>query len=520
MKSSRIVLFIFSVMLGLGILCVIFPKEGIQIGSIHLNFPDLAYVLDADEKEEKEDEYTIPEDLEPEDTLEVAEPDEQLLALMNAKEAEFMRFYTKSPTRIYLPNDSIEYLDNFFTALDNAPSQHFRIMHYGDSQLEGDRMTCYLRQNFQEAYGGNGVGLIPAIQTVSSITLTENVSGDIQRYLAYATKSEQAEHHRYGPLCQMAEVDGEATIEFTCTGGKKFSHSGRFSHVTVLASGSGTLELIVGNDTVSNVREIESETMQMVNFPVAGYKGSLTITGQVEIYGMMLDGGTGVQMDNIGLRGSAGTLFTSIDRSTLVPFFSRENVNLIILQFGGNSVPYMSDQSDVNGYINSMRYQIRMFKRLAPQSCILFVGPSDMSTQEGEEMITYPIIPKLVSSLRKMCDEEEIAFWNMFAAQGGAGSMIRWCELGLAGDDYVHFSPSGARKISNILFETLQMYYHYYRFRTGKDVVEVPEDSIKTDSIKDSLKVGIARIRPARKDSIKAKVARKDMIQTGKEVEP
>ena len=520
MKSSRIVLFIFSVMLGLGILCVIFPKDGIQIGSIHLNFPDLAYVLDAEGEEEEADENMIPEDLEPEDTLEVAEPDEQLQALLNAKEAEFMSFCTKSPTRIYLPQDSIEYLDNFFAALDNAQKQRVRIMHFGDSQLEGDRMTCYLRQNFQEEYGGSGIGLIPAIQTVSSITLTENVSGDIQRYLAYATKAEQAEHHRYGPLCQMAEVDGEATIEFTSTGGKKFSHSGYFTHVTVLASGSGTLELWGANDTIGNVREIETESMQMVNFPVAGYKGSLTITGQVEIYGLMLDGGVGVQMDNIGLRGSAGTLFTSIDRSTLVPFFSSEDVNLIILQFGGNAVPYLTDQSSISGYINSMRYQIRMFKRLAPQSCILFVGPSDMATQEGEEMVTYPFLPKLVSSLRKMCDEEEIAFWNMFAAQGGVGSMIRWCELGLAGDDYVHFSPSGARKISNLLFETLQMYYRFYRFRTEKDVIEVPKDSMKTNSAKDSVKVEMARIRPARKDSIKAKVARKDTTQTERGMEP
>lgn len=515
MKSSRIVLFIFSVMFGLGILCVIFPKDGIQIGSIHLNFPDLAYVLDAKPDEVAD---TIPDDLEPEDTIEVTGPDEQLQALMNAKEAEFMSFCTKSPTRIYLPNDSIEYLDNFFTALDEAQNQHVRIMHYGDSQLEGDRMTCYLRQNFQDAYGGNGVGLIPAIQTVSSITLTENVTGDVQRYLAYATKAEQAEHHRYGPLCQMAEIDGEATIEFTCTGGKKFSHSGYFSHLIVLASGSGTLELIVGNDSIGNVREIESETMQMVNFPVGGYKGTLTITGHVEIYALMLDGGKGVQVDNIGLRGSSGTMFTSIDRSTLIPFFSRENVSLIILQFGGNSVPYMSDQSDINGYINSMRYQIRMFKRLAPQSCILFVGPSDMSIQEGEEMVTYPILPKLVSSLRTMCGEEGIAFWNMFAAQGGAGSMIRWCELGLAGDDYVHFSPSGARKISNLLFETIQMYYRFYRFRTGKDNVELPEDSDKMDRNIDSIKKEIPRIRPVKKDSIKAATAKKAAVKTKKEL--
>jgi len=506
-------------MLGLGFLCAFFPQDGIQIGSIHLRFPDLAYALDAEQKDEVID--TIPLDTIPEDTVEVKGPDEQLQVLMEAKEDEFMNFCDKSPTRIYLPHDSLEYLDNFFISLENAEKRRIRIMHYGDSQLEGDRMTCYLRQNFQDTFGGNGLGLVPVIQTVSSATLKEDCTGDIQRYLGYGPKSEQAEHHRYGPLCQMAEVDGEAKIEFTCTGGKRFSHSGHFSQVKILASGHGTMDLYVGNDTISSVRELESETMQMVSFPVGGYKGVLNITGQVEIYGMMLDGGAGVQMDNIGLRGSAGTIFTGIDRSTLAPFFSQEKVSLIILQFGGNSVPYLEAQSNVNGYVNSLRSQIRMFKRLSPQSCILFVGPSDMATQEGEEMVTYPILPSLVSSLRKMCDEEGIAFWNMFAAQGGRGSMVKWVELGLAGEDYVHFSPSGARKISKILFETLQMYYRFFRFRTGRDKIELPDDSLLVDSIKkDSLAKDNSKKRPAHKDSIKAQMAIKDSITgTKKNVE-
>ena len=343
---------------------------------------------------------------------------------------------------------------------------------------------------------------------------------DAMRYLAYGPKSEQAEHHRYGPLCQMTEIDGEASLEFTCMGGKKFSHGGHFTQVTVLASGTGSLELFVGNDSIGDIREIESETMQMLNFPAGGYKGRLAITGHVEIYGLMLDGGRGVQMDNIGLRGSSGTLFTSIDRSTLTPFFSRENVRLIILQFGGNAVPYMDEQSDINGYVSGMRSQIRMFKRLAPQSCILFIGPSDMATQVGEEMVTYPILPNLISSLRKMCGEEGVAFWNMFAAQGGAGSMVRWCELGLAGEDYVHFSPSGARRISKLFFESLQKYYQFYRLRMGLDNMEEPSDSTENATGKDSVRKADEKIRSARRDSIKATMAKRDTTKTGKEMLP
>lgn len=458
-------------MAGLGLLCLLFPVDGLQLGTIKLEFPTLAKALDA----EPSDDF-LPVDsieAEPEDTI--PEPDEALLALMDEKEAEFMRQTSKNPARIFLPHDSTEYLDPFFDALAHADQKRVRIVHYGDSQLEGDRMTCMLRQNFQENFGGRGIGLVPMIQTVSGVTYQLEYTGDATRYLAYASQADQAEHHRYGPLCQMAEVDGEASFTFRCVGGKTYSHAGSFSSVTVMAKGSGTLELLVGNDSVGDLRTLESETMQMVRYDKAGYFGTLNVSGQVELYGYILDGGLGVQMDNIGLRGSSGTIFTSIDRSTLSPFFARDNIGLIILQYGGNSVPYLKGQDNINGYLSSLRKQIRLFQSLAPESCILLIGPSDMATMEGEDMVTYPCIPSLVSSMRKMCDEEGIAFWNMYAAMGGYGSMVQWVENGLASEDYVHFSNAGARKVSRLLYESIDTYYKFYRFRAGLDAVEVPD---------------------------------------------
>ena len=35
-------------------------------------------------------------------------------------------------------------------------------MYYGDSQIEGDRITSYLRQTLRKEYGGTGPGLVSA----------------------------------------------------------------------------------------------------------------------------------------------------------------------------------------------------------------------------------------------------------------------------------------------------------------------------------------------------------------------
>ena len=53
----------------------------------------------------------------------------------------------------------------------------------------------------------------------------------------------------------------------------------------------------------------------------------------------------------------------------------------------------------------------------------------------------------------------------MYAAMGGLNSMAQWVKQvpPLAGPDYVHFTPRGAEKMGDMLFDTLMLYYDYYK---------------------------------------------------------
>ena len=55
--------------------------------------------------------------------------------------------------------------------------------------------------------------------------------------------------------------------------------------------------------------------------------------------------------------------------------------------------------------------------------------------------------------------------------------MMKWVDSHLAGPDYVHFTPKGARHVGNMLYETLEFYHKFYRFRTGKDRLKLSADS-------------------------------------------
>ena len=98
--------------------------------------------------------------------------------------------------KIDVPEDKqIQYPDNtrtamsaFFKALVELEKQtgHIRILHYGDSQLEGDRISDYLRNRLQLRFGGWGPGIIlPYDVSNSRISLRQSESKNWVKYAIY-----------------------------------------------------------------------------------------------------------------------------------------------------------------------------------------------------------------------------------------------------------------------------------------------------------------------------------------------
>lgn len=523
MKLYKTLLFIFGILIMLTGLCLFFPKEGIQIGSLNLKFPSLHEVLSLGYDDEEEVHELTPEEL-----LEM-----RMAALMEMQDSTFLDFCHNSPIRICMPKihiqvvdsiatdslrklaleydpetpdsllaeivsykDSITeesdltYLDPLFNALDSACVRHVRILHYGDSQIEEDRITSSLREHFQEEFGGGGVGMLPAIQTVAKMTVRQSASQSLGYNLAYGPASTRASHNGYGPMAQVSHLNGNVTLKYTGLTSDRFPHVDKFNHVTVLRSNGNSHELICEEMDFDSLRQ----------------SVSVEVEGPTNIYGVMLDTRTGVNVDNVPMRGSSGNFFSSITRSTMEPFFQHENVQCIILQYGGNSVPYLKTEESQIRFCTNMQKQIKYFNEIAPDARIIFIGPSDMSTTIGGARVTYPQLPGFVKMLEKYITEAGAAFWNMYEAMGGEGSMVQWVNSRpqLAGEDYVHFTHKGAQKVSDLLYETLDTYYKYYKFRIGEYEIELPLDSLELDSIRrDSIRIDSIRIDSLQRDSIK-----------------
>ena len=467
MKPRHIAYIIWIVIALLGVVCYFIPEGGWTLGKYTLRFPTLTEALDLQRD-------TLPtldsawlanlEEIPPQDSLLIQEPLKPQPTQTPAPTAEVKSLNKQDTTNIANTAPAISpptidtrtYLTAFYAALDSASNMPVRVVHYGDSQIEEDRITNILREHWQKEYGGGGIGLIPLHQTIPTrsirqwITINgvaQSVQKGPKRYLVYGPKSMRfTTHDDYGVMGQVALMDstilpGSETITLNITpiDNKRKPHN-YFNRVRVLTDSIRVNDLEWG---MHDVQLADSTT-----------HCEILLRGKGNVYGISLETPTGIIVDNIPMRGCYGTVFTKIDSAQLSNFYRETNTRLIILQFGGNMIPQTQNPSTISGYVrHTLRQQVRYIRACAPQASILFIGPSDMATNIDGKMTTYPLVPYMDKMLRKMAAEEHIAYWSMYDAMGGYGSMVTWHDKGLAGSDYVHFTRSGANNIGKKLYQ-------------------------------------------------------------------
>ena len=474
MRPLKIALYIWSVIALLGVVCWIVPKDGWQLGDYTLRFPTLSQALDLDGEAIPDTSLTILPD-----SLEILSTDSASSPIVNSQSPDTVS-KAKLDTTIHEQSKHTQsqvseqseptLLRTFFLALDSVDSMPIRVVHYGDSQIEEDRITNILRENWQKQYGGGGVGLIPLHQTIPtrSIRQTLFINGVLQtaqkgpkRYIVYGPKSMRlTDSDEYGVMGQVALMDttlvpgSDSVVLHIEPLDKKRKPHHYFNRLRVLADSSLAFNLSPLASLPDTLSPIANSLLPIADSTT---RCDIILQGTGRVYGVSLETDKGVIVDNIPMRGCSGNIFTKIDSTQLSTFYRETNTRLIILQFGGNMIPQTENPSTIRGYVRStMRQQIHYIKACAPQASILLIGPSDMSTNIDGVMTTYPLVPYMDQQFRKMAQEEGIAYWSIYEAMGGYNSMVVWHDKGLAGSDYVHFTRAGANNIGKKLYKWIE----------------------------------------------------------------
>ena len=353
-----------------------------------------------------------------------------------------------------------------------------RIIHYGDSQLEGDRISAYVRNRLQTQYGGEGPGFVPVKQLYHQLKAKVTPSENWLRFAAFDPNQEKFDHKKYGAFTSLSRFTPyvhrdsvaldtipitEATIDIAAT---RVSYK-RIRNFNRVGLHMGHIQTPLKIEVYNNGGLIQEDSMEAdlgyrnyrIDLEAAPTDMKIVLRSQIspDFYGLTFDGNSGVSLDNVAMRGASGTVFTKLDRENFGAMMDELDPKVFIFQYGGNSVPYLTTPNAIDKYARYVLTNLKWVRRTQPDASVIFIGPSDMSTLENGQYMSYKHLPYLNEKLRQVCLENGIAYWSMFEAMGGANSMQHWVDQELAKADYTHFSRSGTKVISELFFTALNM---------------------------------------------------------------
>lgn len=367
---------------------------------------------------------------------------------------------------LYRMNDILK---NFMDTLENSKRQ-VRILYYGDSQIEGDRMTSYLRAKLRKYSGGEGPGLfLPVMPVMYTRNLWVRSSSNWVKYNYLSFHNGEISHRRFGPfmaVCRylpenkISDIPVNAYVSIKPSGTAD-SASSIYDRLRIFyRNNEGRVDVrvtagekVILNDSLrkgNQLKELSCETGDADEILVE-FSGNVS----PDIYGLSIESTKGLIVDNIPQRGSAGLEFTMVDKSNLAACYKMLSPDLFILQYGINVVRNVSD--DYSYYTKGLSRQLELIREISPGTPVIVLGLTDMAEKNADSIRSYDNIPLIIEAQKKAASEAGAYFFDSWRAMGGRASVLKWSERNppLAQKDLVHLTYDGADTLSNIMIRSL-----------------------------------------------------------------
>jgi lysophospholipase L1-like esterase len=384
-----------------------------------------------------------------------------------------------------LVNDPTHALDHFYAALARTEARKAnaitRITHYGDSPITNDGITGTVRRLLQQRFGDAGHGFILidrpwAWYGHQAITLTS--TGD---WMSDSFMNPRVRDGAFGlgGVTFRAEGPGKTARFAPATEGDTGRNFSRMEVYYLAQPGGGQFSVSVNSSNTQNVStlsDVARSGFYEIKAGTVDHRSGNTfdlksVSGSVRLFGAVIENdGPGVVYDSLGVNGAyAGLLERVMNQQHWTEQLQHRHPDLLVLNYGTNESEYASEAQMVR-YENELREVVRRVQTALPGVSILIISPMDRGKHApGGKVITLDSIPRIVELQQRVASASGCAFFNMFAAMGGAGTMGRWHanKKHLVGGDLTHPNADGAETVGVLTYAALLDGYAKYRARTA-----------------------------------------------------
>jgi lysophospholipase L1-like esterase len=372
----------------------------------------------------------------------------------------------------------VDQLDPFYATLTRTdlgfPNAVTRASHWGDSVLGNDGITSAIRRMMQSRFGDAGHGFHAMSKYTASYRHRGIRFSERKGWKACSVnyRCRDDGHYGYGGVTAYSRGSGESRFGNARRGafGREVS---RFELWYAAQPKGGKLRITVDGEEHSLIdtrADVLEDRWEVVEVPAGAHRFVVESVGpgRARTYGVVLEReGPGVVWDGMALTGAFTNRMLDIDPEHFGRQLEHRETNLLVFTFGGNDMGRGGRKKDMQKYEDEYTQVVRLARKAKPDAPCLLVSPVDHGERSGRTIVTRPIVEPMIEAQRKVAEAEGCAFFDLYSAMGGEGSMGRWyrSDPALGSPDLAHPTAHGHKVIGALIYRALMKGYADFRQR-------------------------------------------------------
>lgn len=349
---------------------------------------------------------------------------------------------------------------SFYRALSLSGQRPVRIAVLGDSFIERDILTSMLRELLQQRFGGSGVGF-------STITSIADQRPTVEHTYGGWTQHKAVDRHGYSNTYNnltgnyfTASPNAWVKLEGK---GRQYAHAASCTSSSFYFFGEGSSGYATAEVNGTDITHFLLKTSSVIAFAkvtgdINSVKWSVTNPGGTVFLGASMDSETGVIVDNFSMRAARGSHLGRISPEMLIALDQVRHYDLVIIMYGLNVAE--KDRKSYDAYRKNLCNAVNNMKANMPGTSVLIVGCSDRAERRADNKLkTMNGVLDLIQAQKRVAIDTKVAFWNLYEAMGGEGSIVDMVKHGEANSDYTHINLKGGNRIARLLYDALMLGY-------------------------------------------------------------
>lgn len=345
-------------------------------------------------------------------------------------------------------------LESFFASLDASAAARHRtgIIALGNSLIAADGITDIVRDRLVARFADGGRGLLLA-DRLESHGPRDRTAGSAHGWRVESCASGQPSTVPFGAAGVQHVSAGRATSRFALNGADE---------VTVFwvdRSEGPTLSWRVDNGPWRALARGGGARASELDVDPSARAVTLRTDGPgAVVQGVAVDrGGGGVVLDVLGVPSADATLWLRPDEKIFSMQLAQRVPSLVMLMLGGNEAKRLSWRRTTRASIDrDLRALVRRM-RAATDAVCLVVGPIDaiVGPDADDPWQQRSSLADVIAIERAAALDEGCAFFDLYEAMGGRGSLQRLHEAGALHDDLVHPRGRGLDMLGQLVADAL-----------------------------------------------------------------